>query len=274
MPVDRLGIEFISVLAMPPVAYVELAASLGVHNIGMGLAPFTANPCGYQVWSLRDDPALRRELAAALASNSVKPWFGEGIFLRPGAEVRDSAGDLDLMAEIGIDRVNTICIEPDAARGLDELGAFAEMAAARGMTATLEYMPGMTIGTLAQALAAVHATGRSNLSVLVDCMHFARSGGTPADLDGVDPALIGHVQLCDVPMPQVAANYGDEALHNRLAPGEGNLPLAEILTALPRKVSIGLELPMRAKAKAGIAPDDYLADAVAKARALLAALGE
>jgi sugar phosphate isomerase/epimerase len=271
---DRLGIEFISVLALPPVAFVELAARLGVGNVGVALAPITANPCGYPAWSLRDDPALRRDLVAALASNRVAPWFGEGIFIRPGSDVRAAASDLDLMAEIGIDRVNTIVIEPDTERGLEQLAAFAKMAAARGMTATLEYMPGMAIGTLQQALDAVRAAWCSNLSVLVDCMHFARSGGRPEELSAVDPALIGHVQLCDVPMPAVEPNYGAEALHNRLAPGEGDLPLAAIFAALPRQVSVGLELPMLAKAQAGIAPEVYLGDAVARARALLAAAGE
>ncbi len=53
-----LGLEFISVLAMPPVEFIELAADLGCDGVGMALAPFTANPHGYRAWSLRDDAGV------------------------------------------------------------------------------------------------------------------------------------------------------------------------------------------------------------------------
>lgn len=267
---DRLGIEFISWLGMPPVEYVEAAARLGVGNVSIAPAPMTANPCGYPAWSLRDDAALRRDLIAALASTRVTPWFGEGILIRPGCDVADAAADFDLFAELGVTRVNTISIDPDRARGVDQAGKFAEMAAARGMCATLEYMPGLPIGTLAQAIDAIAETGCANLSVLVDCMHFCRSGGVPGDLAAVARGLIGHVQLCDVPMPPVAASYGEEALYDRLLPGDGALPLAEILAALSGDVTVGLELPMRPRAEAGEGPEAYLAEAVARTRDLLA----
>jgi hypothetical protein len=63
---SRLGIEQLSVFGMGPVEHVRLAAALGCSYISIGLAQGRFNPHGYAPWSLRDDPALRRQTIAAL----------------------------------------------------------------------------------------------------------------------------------------------------------------------------------------------------------------
>lgn len=271
---DRLGIDFISGLGMPPVEFVGLAADLGIKRVGMSLVPFTANPHGYPAWSLRDDPGLRRALLAALADNDVAIGVGEWFLVRPGADIGDAAHDLDLMAELGIPAANCLSIDPDVARCSSEFARFAEMTAERRMSATVEYMAGTALGGFDLALAAVRAAQHPNLKLLVDCMHFQRSGDRPEQIAAASAGEIGYLQLCDVPDRPLDASYGEEALNNRLAPGDGDVPLAAILNALPRDVPIGLEVPMAAKARSGLAPRDYLGDAVAKARTLLSAVGD
>ena len=123
-----------------------------------------------------------------------------------------------------------------------------------------------------EAAAFVAESGASNARVLIDAMHFYRGGSSVADLARIDPAMIGYVQICDVPMPATNPDYGMEARDNRLVPGQGDLPLAEFVAALPGEVTIGLELPMAAKAEAGLGPEERLAPAIAVARGLLAAL--
>ncbi len=269
---DRLGIEFISGLCMPPAAFVNLAADLGVDQVGMALSPFNANPYGYPAWSLREDAGLRQDLKSALAQRQVSISVSEGFLIRPGSDVAEAAADLAMFAELGATRANVLSIDGDVSRSIDELGRFAALAGAFGMAVTLEYMAGMTIGSLSSALDAVRAVGRNNVSVMLDCMHFARSGSVPTELAAVDPALIGYLQLCDVPNRSLDASYGAEARDNRLAPGEGDLPLAEILAAAPCGIPVGLEVPMAAKAEAGVSARDALGDAVARARALMTGL--
>ena len=271
---DRLGFDFISGLGMPPVDFVRLAADLGIRRVGMGLAPFTANPHGYPAWSLRDDPALRRDLLSTLNDSGIEIGVGEFFLIRPGADIRDAAPDLDLMAELGITAVNCLSIDPDVARCSSEFALFAELAAQRGMGATVEYMAGTALGGFDLAMAAVSAAQHPNLKLLIDCMHFQRSGDRIEQIATAAGGVIGYLQLCDVPDKPLDASYGEEALNNRLAPGDGDMPLAAILNALPRDVPIGLEVPMVAKVEAGLAPREYLGDAVTKARKLLAAMGE
>lgn len=266
---DRLGIEFISAMAMPPVDYVALAADLGVANIGFAPAPITDNPHRFASWDLRKDAALARATGAALREHGVRCALGEGFLIMPGLEIRDAAQAMDIMAELGAPRMNAVVIEQDRARALDQFAGFAVMAAERGVEALLEFMPMMWPATLDEALAFIADSGAPNAKLLLDAMHVFRSGATPADLARIDPARIGYIQLCDVPMPARRDDYGEEARHERLCPGEGDLPLADLLRALPRDLIVGLEVPMLAKAQAGVPVRDALAPCVTAARKLL-----
>ena len=266
---DRIGIEFISVFGLDPVAFVELTARLGCRYLGLAPAPIVGNPHGYPAWSLRENPSLQRDTLAALADHDVRISVGEGFLIRPGAEIADCAADLDLMARLGAMRVNVTSIESDPARNRDQFSSFADMANERGLPVTLEFLPGFAIGTFDTALALIEACNAPNTSVLIDAMHFFRTGGTNAQLSGIAADRIGYAQLCDVPMESTFASYMDEARSERGAPGEGELPLAGFVNALPADCILGLEIPMQARALAGVAPFDRLSPAVAAARSLL-----
>lgn len=266
---NRLGIELLSVLGMPPVDHVRLAAELGCVHISTGLnrVPDPFNPYGYADWSLREDAGLRREMTAAMRDTGVTISLGEGFAVRPGQAMADKARDFDLMAELGARGIGGIVQEPDPGRALDEFALLVEMAAARGMLATIEFAPPHPVGRLDEALAMIGQVGHPGLRVLIDAMHFFRSGGTVERLRALDPGIIGYAQLCDVPLTS-DEEYMQEAMTGRLAPGRGELPLADFIAALPADIPLGLELPRMAEAKAGIAPIDVLRPAVEAARAL------
>lgn len=266
---DRLAIEFICPLGMPPVQFVELAAKLGVRRIGMAPGPITANPYGFDPWNIVEDAALRRDTAKALADNGVTVSVGEGFLIMQGMEIAASEPVADALAELGAPLINCIVMEQDRARANDEFNQLAGMAAARGMDLSLEFMPLMWPIALDEAQAFVKDTGAANARLMVDAMHFYRSGASTGDLARIDPALIGYVQLCDVPMPARTPDYGMEARDNRLCPGEGDLPLGEFVAALPENVTMGIEAPMVAKASTGIDPESLLRPCVEAARRLL-----
>lgn len=266
---DRLAIEFISVLGLPPVEFVHVAAELGCRRIGLACAPIVTLAELYGPWTLRGNAALVREVKQALADSGVSLSLGEGFLIRGGADIADQAAEMDILAELGAPLVNVVSIESDAARNIAQFGAFAEMAAARGLGVSLEYMPGMPVGTLAAARDLVVQIGKPNASLLIDAMHLYRSGGTAAEVAALEPGLIGYAQLCDVPQVSLHDDYSFEARFDRRAAGDGELPLQEFVDALPTDCVIGLEVPMRDKALAGIGPIERLRPAVATARALL-----
>jgi sugar phosphate isomerase/epimerase len=265
-----LGIEFISVFGLPPVAFVELAADLGCCHISTPLRPIDYNPEGFPGHSLRDDPALRRELKAALRDRGVTISLGEGLVVMQGLDVREAyPADLDIMRELGAERISVVSLEPDQSRAFDQFAELAEIAGAVGIAAMLEFVPCFCIADLPTALAALRHAGRKDSRLVLDTMHLGRTGVTAAEIAALDPELIGYVQLCDVPLVPTIPDYMEEAMYQRLIPGEGEMPLREFLSAIPPGRVIGLEVPMRREAEQGIGPRERMTRCVAAARALL-----
>jgi sugar phosphate isomerase/epimerase len=271
---NRLGLEMLTLLGMPPVEHVKLAAELGCASISTGLSGLPLAQFGYPDfapyphWSLEDNPGLRREMRAALTDTGVHIGLAEGFRVRPDADLRDRGAALDIVAELGALRVNAVSMEPDMARTYDQLAVLAEMVVARGMTFIVEFAPLNAINTLAGALAAVDHVGRDRCQIMFDSMHFFRSGAKLSDIASLDPALIGYAQLCDAPMISRGGSYMQEAMFARMVPGAGELPLREWIAALPADLEIGLEVPMIADLQAGVSARDHAARVVAAARAL------
>jgi sugar phosphate isomerase/epimerase len=90
------------------------------------------------------------------------------------------------------------------------------------------------------------------------------------ELAALHPTLIGYVQLCDVPLVSKYDDYSYEARFDRLAPGKGELPLLELLAAVPRDVIVGLETPMLREAQTGVGPKERLSGGIQATRNLLA----
>jgi len=266
---NRLGIETISAFGLPPVEYVNLASDLGCAHISTGLTSIDINPHGYAPFNLKADAALRRAMKSAMRERGVSVSLAEGLTVRPGIEARDRAAEFDAFADLGAKRINTVSLDPDLGRTLDQFAISVEMAAARGMESTTEFAPGLTLSNLPAALNALRHVGRADFRLLIDTMHLIRSGSTPADLAALDSDLIGYVQLCDAPMVSTFSSYMQEAMTERKIPGQGELPLLDILKVVPRDCVVSLEVPMLSQAKSGMGPLERLRPAVAAARALL-----
>ncbi|MCX7863669.1 MAG: sugar phosphate isomerase/epimerase [Novosphingobium sp.] len=274
VPRNRLSLEMLTLMGMPPVEHVHLAAELGCDGVSLGqrgrmLAHFGyADFRPYPDWSLLDDPGLVRATRAALAETGIAVSLAEGFRVLPGADIADCAHALDIMAELGAAHVNGGSNDPDMERSFDQLSLLAEMVRERGMRLALEFAPSNALKTLESALLARDRIGRDRCALLLDAMHFFRSGATLDDLAALDPGAIGCVQLCDVPLVSRRENYIEEAMFERRVPGEGELPLRDWLALLPGGIWIGLEVPGIEEMIAGTSPRDWAARVVAGARAL------
>jgi sugar phosphate isomerase/epimerase len=267
-----LAIELITALGQAPVDMVHLAADLGVPRIGLALTPVAMVPEDAQPWNLRSDAALYRAVKAAIAERNVEVVLGEGFLIHPQIDLGQCGADLELLAGLGTRKVNCVGLEPDIARSHDQFAKFAALAAKRGMSATIEFMPFVAIDSLAKALDCAAAAENGNGSVLLDSMHVFRTGTSLADIAALDPAMIGHVQLCDAQSDWSDADYMTHAKFERLAPGEGDLPLREFLGAVPDGLVIGLEVPQRANALAGPDHRARIADLLSASRSFTTGL--
>ena len=155
------------------------------------------------------------------------------------------------------------------AQMVDAVGGIAGRARQRGLSLSLEFIPGTGIPDLPTALAIVAQVGAGNLGVMLDVWHLARSGGLTIELATLPPGVITAFQLNDRREPPPGETY--VPLAGRLPPGEGELPLVSILNAVLAAnpaLNIGLEV---FTAEAGPA-DEFVAHVAQATRALLAEL--
>lgn len=224
-----------TILDVDPAGAVDVAATAGFAAVGVWFDPAT--------WS----DATSRAVAERLAGTGVVALDIEPVILGRGAD----HGERVVEAAAAVGARHILVASGPATRGevVDRLGGLAALAAstAPGTVLVLEFLPIFTVGTLDAAVGIVTEIGTPNLGVLVDTLHLARSGGAPSDLTAVDPALLPYLQLADASAerPADAAGLRDEALHGRLLPGDGALPLREVLAAVPA-VPVSAELRSRA----------------------------
>lgn len=263
-----IGVECLCVFGLPPVAFVQLAADLGCGSIGSTITAHRYyRPETYPDWSLRD-PVVRRETAAALRDTGVELGLFEGFVVKRGLDVRDYAGDLDILSELGGRRLNAIGLTRDPALAFEGFAKLAEMAGERGQEVVIEIGPG-PCASMVGALEAVRHVGRPNFKLLIDTMHFFRLGGTIDEVAAIDPSLIGYVQLNDVPRVPTIPDYIEEAMHERMVPGAGELPLVEFLALVPEETIISVEVPQRSLVERGESPHERVGRCVQAARALV-----
>lgn len=104
--------------------------------------------------------------------------------------------------------------------------------------------------TLAHAAQIVARSERPNASVLVDALHFSRSGGLPGTSGRSTPHCSGTPSSAmpspDMPGPTDTPALICEARTGRLLPGEGALPMAELVATLPPDLPLAVEAPCQA----------------------------
>jgi sugar phosphate isomerase/epimerase len=129
------------------------------------------------------------------------------------------------------------------AQFIDCLGPLAARAHAHGVALTLEFLPESSIPDLATARRIVSAVAAPNLGLMFDTWHFARTGGTSAQLAALPPGLITAVQVSDRVPPPPGTPYAP--MFGRLLPGEGELPLVDWLDTILRQdpgLTVGVEV--------------------------------
>ena len=238
-----LGLAHFTALDVPPLELVGLAADAGFSSIGLRLIPAAPGALAYTIPAGRGQMA---EMRHRLHDRGVRVHDVEIATIGADFDPASLAAVLDSAAELGAEALSVCADDTDRGRLVDRFGALCDLAARSAIAVDLEWMGWRAVRTLDDALDVVTRAGRPNGRILIDALHLERNGGTPADLAAVPPGLIRSVQLCDAgPVAPVGTDaIIAEARGGRLPPGEGTLPLAELLAVLPAGANLSLEVPM------------------------------
>ncbi|MHB1808016.1 MAG: sugar phosphate isomerase/epimerase family protein [Solirubrobacteraceae bacterium] len=244
----EVALAALTVLDAPPPEIVECAAEAGFDLVTLRIADATAtepNP-------LASDTPLRRATLARLGELRIGVLDVEVLRLSGDTDLSTLDPTLQSAAQLGARNLLVIAAERDEQRLVERFGEVCEQAAAFGLRAALEFMAFTACRTLEDACRIVQRAGHPAGAVLVDPLHLARSGGTPADVRHAveaHPSLFPYAQLCDAPLAPSGGSRRElylEAVADRLAPGDGGLPLRQLLAALPPTIPLSVETPVAA----------------------------
>jgi sugar phosphate isomerase/epimerase len=246
----EVALACLTVLDQSPPEIVDAAAAAGFDSVTLRLidrGPDDGNP-------LVGDTPLRRETIARLHHHGLGVLDVEVVRMYGDTEPAALRPMLDSAAALGARHVLVVNLDDDEPRATETFAAICAEADTFGLRPALEFMVFTSTPDVESADRMVTAAGHPAGAVLVDPLHLQRSGGSPAavaPLVAANPARFPYVQLCDGPLaapPDGPRGLYREAVANRLAPGDGELPLAEMIASLPAGLPLSVETPVGAVA--------------------------
>jgi sugar phosphate isomerase/epimerase len=243
-----ISLAALTVLELAPPEMVSCAAAARFSHVGIRLLPATPTEPQYDI--VGETPLLR-EVERRLADTGVKVLDVEIFRLKPETRVTDYEAAIATAARLGASDLLVAGNDPDEGRLVNSFGAFCDLAAGYGLSASIEFMPWTDARDLVQAACIVAAADRDNGGVLIDPFHFSRSRSRVEDIATIPPQRLHFMQFCDVPaaIPPTMDAILAEARSERLFPGEGGVDLLSLLRAMPRDVPLSVEVPTHTLAR-------------------------
>jgi sugar phosphate isomerase/epimerase len=238
----KFSLAALTILDQPPPAAVEIAAACGYDKLGIRLIPTTP---GGTFYDLMNDAAMLRATRERMHATGISIADLEVVALTPETAVGGFDRFLEVGANLDAEHVLVAAYDPEPARLIENFGEFCDAAAAFGMTADIEFMPWTNVRNLADAIDLLTAVDRPNAGVIIDALHFDRSGSSIDDIARVRSDWLHYWQLCDAPAdrPSTVEELLHTARAERQFPGEGGLDLVPLTRAIPSDLLISVEVP-------------------------------
>jgi sugar phosphate isomerase/epimerase len=238
---NRLSLAQLTVNDACGPALIETAARAGFDAVGLRvISPAGAVPHP----QIAGNETLLREVEASLKATGLAVLDVNSFWITPQTTLADFRPVLDAAVRLAAPYILVVIDDRDLARGRVVLAQCCAAAALAGIRIALEFQPYGAVRSLAAAAAIVQETGPFRVGIVLDVLHLYRSGGTAADVAALPQELLAFVQFCDA--PRVAPPFDQlrvESRGRRLYPGEGELPLDELMDALPEGITLDVETP-------------------------------
>lgn len=257
-PPSCLSLCWLTVRGAHPLDHIAAAAEAGFNAVGLRLVPPTP---GDPLIPLIGDEPLVRDVLASLADRQISVLDVETVWIGPDIDIVALRPAFELAQRLGCRNLLTMGNDSEASRLTSNFARLCEEAARFGLDVGMEFSAYSAVKSIQHAERLVRAAARPNGRILVDALHLARSGGSPADVAALDRGLLAYCQLADArgPTPTTDDALRDEARGGRYLPGEGDLPLQALLAVLPPGLPMGVEAPTARDADLSVADRARLA---------------
>lgn len=239
-----ISLAHLTLLRCSTAELVTVADEAGFDAVGLRLmAP--PSPGAEQVHAV-DDRELIDRTKQTLDDTGLAVLDVEAIWVDEHVDIPRYEQFFADAAELGARYAVAMVHDPDPERAAASFAALCGLAEPYGVTVNLEFARYSAVKSIAEAAELLDRVNAANATILVDTLHFARSGGTSADLQPHRARLARYIQIADARSePPDVAYFRDEARFGRRDPGEGGLPLIDVLSALPGHLTLSVEAPNR-----------------------------
>ena len=209
-------------ISCPPPEMIRVAARAGYDAVSLRTIPMGLP--GERPYDIAKDPHLLRETRRAAQETGILLHDTENARIAAGVDVQDYEPALAAAAELGIRHILTNIWTPDRSFYTDQFCRLCELAARYEQTVSVEFVTWASVTDLRQ----VRQLLLVQLHELEECpqswFHYA------------------HLCDCEAPIPTDEAALIHTGRAERLYPGEGAIPIAEIISRIPQVVC-GVEVP-------------------------------
>ena len=213
-----------------PLDYIDIAARAGYDGIGLRLYPSPGMP----FFPVVGDAALMGNVKSAIKDAGIKVYDILTCYIQPDLDLEAMKGAHEFGAEIGAGYGLVIGDDPDWDRMVQNFGTMCENAAQFGLVLALEApVNRRALTTTDLNLKLIKDSGVKNACISIDPVQYFRSGSTVEDLKAIDPAMMPYTQLCDSIANELGVPY--------CMPGDGILPLREMLDIMPAELPLSVE---------------------------------
>jgi sugar phosphate isomerase/epimerase len=245
---------------------IDAAADAGADAVGLFVnVSSTAQPT--LITTDRQERTRAKEHARA---RGLQIPLVESFRLVADTDVEKFRAAIEAGAELGATQAMCAADDKDRSRLGETLGRFSEICAEYGLRVALEFVPFSGASDLTDAVGLAETAG-PRVGVVLDVLHWSR---TRSGLDSVrrfGPTKISLVHLSDATKDLPADDDGIRAEWiDRLYPGEGGLPLIELLQEVPESIPVFVEAPKAIHSR--LTPSERARGAIEATRRVIAQL--
>lgn len=226
-----------SLAEFQPEQVAHAAGQSGFNHVGLTIEP--------ENW----DASALAGTKAAIAEYELSVLDVEVVWIPEGGKLNDDHRlIIDAGLALGASNVLVVSAEPDPDKTAEALHDLCTWAAPGNMRVALEFLMITAVQSMDSALEIVRRTDHPAAAVLIDTIHLHRAGHAAEDLAKVDAALFPYTQICDGNQHCETSftAYLEDAVDLRSCPGEGGLPVADVIKVLPNQIPLSLEIRSKA----------------------------
>jgi sugar phosphate isomerase/epimerase len=242
-----ISLSYLTVRGTPPWEQVDCARDCGFSHVGLRFHPVLDGEALLPVVGYPERIAATEK---RLNETGVKLLDVEFFWIKPDTKIRDFAPYLEAAARLGARNLLAGAADPDKSRFADHWLELCDLAATHNLQVHLEFIPLTNMSTMpsyAEAINVMQTAPHRAAAVMIDAIHFFRSGSRVTEILPGHHAFMRYMQLCDAPAGQPSLQEMErQAREDRLPPGCGGLDLIGLLKALPPSLPISVETPVLA----------------------------